>query len=332
MRTTRVLAPQSWVVSASTIFARAPGFSSGAQASSRSRNTSSAALAAAFSIILGLLPGQARTDRRRRWGMDGNLLAPGPRGGGALDGTERPSTAILATGPRMTRCVRGSGSVLRPRPGRAVVVRRTLVRRGGPTVVGRRLPAAEPGEARREAGEAAHAPEELLELLGAAEIVLDALHQLAEQLVEARVLDELLLDAAELGHQVLDRRLLGHLHEHRLGGRGGDHLGLLAEHLEAAAGEALAAVVAAAELGLETVELAVEAAEVDRRRLRVHPASIAPRRRAVPAPDYPRKAKWAKWAVRAPRSTGEVTSTTRSTQVRRPARASRTKTGNTESR
>src|SRR3984885_15828699 len=66
MRTTRVLLWQSCGRKASTTLARAAGFSSGAHASSRSRNTSSAALAAAFSIIRGLLPGTARTERRSR--------------------------------------------------------------------------------------------------------------------------------------------------------------------------------------------------------------------------------------------------------------------------
>src|SRR5579864_7374265 len=70
MRTTSVLPCQSWLRSASTTFARAAGFSRGAQASSRSRNTSSAALSAAFSIIRGLLPGTARTERRSRARID----------------------------------------------------------------------------------------------------------------------------------------------------------------------------------------------------------------------------------------------------------------------
>src|SRR5438105_9096833 len=69
MRTTRVLPCQSWLRSASTPLVRAAGFSKGAHASSRSRKTSSAALSAAFSIIRWLLPGTARTDRRRRAGI-----------------------------------------------------------------------------------------------------------------------------------------------------------------------------------------------------------------------------------------------------------------------
>src|ERR1700736_3084772 len=66
MRTTRVLPRQSCVCKASRTLARAAGFSRGGRASSRPRNTSSAALLAAFSIMRGLLPGTARTDRRRR--------------------------------------------------------------------------------------------------------------------------------------------------------------------------------------------------------------------------------------------------------------------------
>src|SRR5438105_4163483 len=69
MRTTRVLPCQSWLRSASTTLVRAAGFSEGAHASSRSRKTSSAALSAAFSIIRWLLPGTARTERRRRAGI-----------------------------------------------------------------------------------------------------------------------------------------------------------------------------------------------------------------------------------------------------------------------
>ena len=66
-RTTRVGAVQSCAVSASTTFWRvASFFSSGATASSRSRNTMSAGSAAAFASILGLEPGTARQDRRRR--------------------------------------------------------------------------------------------------------------------------------------------------------------------------------------------------------------------------------------------------------------------------
>src|SRR3954469_13117041 len=66
-RTTRVGAVHSWPVSASTTFWRvASFFSSGATASSRSRNTMSAGSAAAFASILALEPGTARQDRRRR--------------------------------------------------------------------------------------------------------------------------------------------------------------------------------------------------------------------------------------------------------------------------
>ena len=66
-RTTRVGAVHSCPVSASTTFWRvASFFSSGATASSRSRNTMSAGSAAALASILGLEPGTARQDRRRR--------------------------------------------------------------------------------------------------------------------------------------------------------------------------------------------------------------------------------------------------------------------------
>src|SRR4051794_29503008 len=66
-RTTRVGAVHSWPVSASTTFCRvASFFSSGATASSRSMNTMSAGSVAALATILGLEPGTARQDRRRR--------------------------------------------------------------------------------------------------------------------------------------------------------------------------------------------------------------------------------------------------------------------------
>ena len=66
-RTTRVGAVHSRPVSASTMFWRvASFFSSGATASSRSMNTMSAGSVAAFATILGLEPGTARQDRRRR--------------------------------------------------------------------------------------------------------------------------------------------------------------------------------------------------------------------------------------------------------------------------
>src|SRR5579875_766399 len=65
-RTTRILSPQPPSFSAATMFLRASGFTSGAQASSRSRNTWSAGRPFAFSRKRGLLPGTARQERRGR--------------------------------------------------------------------------------------------------------------------------------------------------------------------------------------------------------------------------------------------------------------------------
>src|SRR4029077_14664483 len=66
-RTTRVGAVYSWPESASTAVWRvACAFSRGATASSRSMNTMSAGSVAALATILGLEPGTARQDRRRR--------------------------------------------------------------------------------------------------------------------------------------------------------------------------------------------------------------------------------------------------------------------------
>src|SRR5680860_1158828 len=66
MRTARVLLPQSSVLSALMILARAEAFSFGATESSRSRNTRSALLAAALTIIFSLLPGVDSSERRKR--------------------------------------------------------------------------------------------------------------------------------------------------------------------------------------------------------------------------------------------------------------------------
>src|SRR6202049_3859109 len=198
MRTTRVLPCQSWVRSASTILLRAAGFSSGAHASSRSRNTSSAAVVAAFSIIRGLLPGTARTERRRRAVDTARLVR---RGGGPI--------------------------VVRGRTVFRWGLRRTLaiVRRDGPIVGG------DVGALRRQTADPAHPAEQtaahLLELLGAAHVVLDALEHARHQLLELWILGQLFLEAAELAHQLLHLHFLRHLHEHRLCSRGGDHLPLL---------------------------------------------------------------------------------------------------------
>ena len=66
MRIIIVLVPQSTSLSAWTMFLRACGLSSGATASSRSRKTTSAALAAAFSNIAVFEPGTASSERCRR--------------------------------------------------------------------------------------------------------------------------------------------------------------------------------------------------------------------------------------------------------------------------
>ncbi len=69
MRTDMVLpfAAQSMSFKAWMMFLRAFSFSGGATASSRSRNITSAALSAAFSIIDGLEPGTASVERCSRW-------------------------------------------------------------------------------------------------------------------------------------------------------------------------------------------------------------------------------------------------------------------------
>src|SRR3978361_1177169 len=65
-RTVRILSPQPPSLSAATMFLRALGLASGAQASSRSRKTWSAGSPLAFSRKRGLLPGTARLERRDR--------------------------------------------------------------------------------------------------------------------------------------------------------------------------------------------------------------------------------------------------------------------------
>ena len=104
-RTVRILSPQPPSFSAATMFLRAPGLASGAQASSRSRKTWSAGRPFAFSRNRGLLPGTARLERRdrssatvpplscRRWlpeGSDGDLPA-------------RPELIIAACRPQSRR-------------------------------------------------------------------------------------------------------------------------------------------------------------------------------------------------------------------------------------
>src|SRR2546421_11602060 len=66
MRNARVFLPQSSVLSAETTFALAPTFSLGETESSRSRNTRSALLATAFSIMRSLLAGVDNSDRLKR--------------------------------------------------------------------------------------------------------------------------------------------------------------------------------------------------------------------------------------------------------------------------
>src|ERR1035437_1323186 len=252
MRTPRTLPRQSWVRRASTILPRAAGFSSGAQASSRSRNTSSAADAAAFSIIRGLLPGQARTDRRRR------------------EGIEAPSSG--ACGRR--RLIIGAAG--RGRPGAVVVGIAGRVRRRGGARAGGLAGAAGHREA--------EAADQLGQLLRSAQVLLDAVHHPHHQLLQVGILGQLLLDAAELPDQVLDRRLLGHLHEHRLAGRCDHHLGLLAEDLETLARQARALVLAAAELRLEAVELAVQTTEIYTLAFIGHEVILAMRTRGAARP------------------------------------------------
>ena len=82
MRIIIVLVPQSTSLRPWMMFLRACGLSSGATASSRSRNTMSAADAAAFSNIAVLVPGTASSERCRRgvaWSMMVKLMAASPR-------------------------------------------------------------------------------------------------------------------------------------------------------------------------------------------------------------------------------------------------------------
>jgi hypothetical protein len=70
-RTARRVLPQSMPVSAATAMARDDSLTSGAHASSRSRNTRSAPDVAAFSHMRSLLAGVASSERRARgWRMD----------------------------------------------------------------------------------------------------------------------------------------------------------------------------------------------------------------------------------------------------------------------
>src|SRR5260370_15443238 len=66
MRMARVFFPQFSVVSPFMTLALAPTFSAGATESSRSRNTRSALLAAAFSIMRSLLAGVDNSDLLKR--------------------------------------------------------------------------------------------------------------------------------------------------------------------------------------------------------------------------------------------------------------------------
>src|SRR5262245_42163754 len=74
MRTESVLLPQSMSLMATMTFLRACGLSSGATASSRSRKTTSAAEAAAFSNSFGWLPGTANSLRLSRAGACSTIL------------------------------------------------------------------------------------------------------------------------------------------------------------------------------------------------------------------------------------------------------------------
>jgi hypothetical protein len=65
-RTARIVDPHPPSFSAATTFLRASGFTSGAQASSRSRNAWSAPRPFAFDSIFTLEPGTARFERRGR--------------------------------------------------------------------------------------------------------------------------------------------------------------------------------------------------------------------------------------------------------------------------
>ncbi len=84
IRTETVFAPQSTSLIASTMFLRASALSGGATASSRSRLTTSAALAAIFSKIAGREPGPKSWQRFGRAGGAGwmrKLMADSPRTG-----------------------------------------------------------------------------------------------------------------------------------------------------------------------------------------------------------------------------------------------------------
>ena len=94
-RTARSFLPQSSSLRPRTTWSRAAIFCAGATASSRSRNTRSAALCAAFSIILGFEPGVDSSERRRRMVMS-SPLAPGPS-------SARRRRAFDAHGPRTRR-------------------------------------------------------------------------------------------------------------------------------------------------------------------------------------------------------------------------------------
>src|SRR5690348_13804813 len=74
MRTALVFFPKSSVCKACMTFARAATFSDGATESSRSRNTRSAALWAAFAIMRSLLAGVDNSDRLKRIGSPPSRL------------------------------------------------------------------------------------------------------------------------------------------------------------------------------------------------------------------------------------------------------------------
>src|SRR3546814_16827503 len=96
MRTDRVLLPQSTSFSALTIFLRGCSLSSGATASSRSRNTTSAAASAAFLKSFGLLPGTASSLRCMSAGAGSPKVRIAQKSG--EEGTRRQDGEVLGGG------------------------------------------------------------------------------------------------------------------------------------------------------------------------------------------------------------------------------------------
>ena len=159
----------------------------------------------------------------------------------------------------------------RATPGKGLAGRREGLACSSAATVGRRgdltIGRGHVGAVRADAAESAHAseqaPEHLLELLWTAEVVLDALEHAGHQLLELGILRQLFLEPAQLAHELLHLHFLRDLHQHGLGRRRGDHLHLLADHLEPFAGHAGALVLAAAEARLQLVEFLVDPTQVN---------------------------------------------------------------------